>query len=98
MNKYLVLFGEKFFYCRRTSAGVAVGTLYPSVGRGMPYLVAVEVAEKLRAKGYADAVVTTLHGDPVKPADLASSSDRFMAYLEVVKSVESVWGEEPVTQ
>jgi hypothetical protein len=94
MNKFLVLFNDKFFFSRRTPAGTVVGTLYPSVGRQMDYLVAVEIADKLRADGYDDAIPATIFGRPVLPSDLEISSEKIIDDLETAQGVQEAWGSE----
>jgi hypothetical protein len=97
MNKFLVLFSDKFFYCRRTPASVVVGTLYNSVGLRMDYLVALDIAAKLRVEGYSDAVVATVFGDPVKPSDLALSAEKLIEEAETAEGVAEAWGADPET-
>jgi hypothetical protein len=89
---YLVRFSEQYFYSARSVSGVrALGTKFPSVALQMNYLVAVEVAKRLRDLGYPDSVVTDLYGAPVTaealeqtPEDASATYDFAQAWNRLV--------------
>jgi hypothetical protein len=73
---YLVRFSGHYFYSARTLSGDrAMGTEYPSAALEMPYLVAAEIAKRLRALGYDDAVVATQFGLPATAEDLQEKAE-----------------------
>lgn len=66
---YIVRFSENLYFCAIDSSGEVIGTPFPSFAARFSYLVGAEIAAALREKGYADAVVTNLFGQPVIPED-----------------------------
>jgi hypothetical protein len=63
---YLVRFSEVWFYLARIPNDKKLhGTLFMSYALRMSYLVACEIALRIRKQGYGDALVTNLNGDPI---------------------------------
>jgi len=59
------LSGKYFFISRIPNDRRMHGTLFMSFGLRMSYLVAAEVALRIRAAGWSDALVCDLHGNPI---------------------------------
>lgn len=82
---FLVRFGGRYYF-QNFVAGQATGVLTPSLGGSFSYDAAFEIARRLQAIGYHDALVATTRGKPALPEDIITD-----ALMAVADEVARVW-------
>jgi hypothetical protein len=85
MQQFLVRFSGRYYF--QNCVGVEVtGVLTPSLGGAFSYDAAFEIARRLQALGYHDALVATTRGKPALTEDIITD-----ALIAVADEVSKVW-------